>query len=88
MKSDDFSASSSDDSSFTFIQCADTQYGLIDRYVLGVSDESKITWTREIKYLKLLIQAVNSMQPKPKFMVIWYIVISLYLLFFLLFLNF
>lgn len=76
MKSDDVSASSSnspvgDDEPFTFIQCADTQFGLIDRYVLKVGDESKITWTREIKYLKLLIQAINSMQPKPKFMVIW-----------------
>jgi len=53
--------------SFQFIQAADTQFGLIDRYILK---KQKITWTREIELLRLLIKSVNILNPKPKFFVI------------------
>lgn len=56
------------DGSFSFIQAADTQFGLIDRYIKKKTDD--ITWHKEIHYLRLTIQSINSLTPKPKFMVI------------------
>ncbi|CAF0893039.1 unnamed protein product [Brachionus calyciflorus] len=53
--------------SFSFVQAADTQFGLIDRYILH---KDKITWTKEIYYLKLVIQSINQLSPLPKFLVI------------------
>lgn len=28
-------------------------------------------WDKEIEYLRLTIQSINNLTPKPKFMVIW-----------------
>lgn len=56
--------------SFSFIQAADTQFGLIDRYIDNKIGDDEITWTKEIKYLRLVIESINSLQPKPKFFVI------------------
>ena len=56
---------------FTFVQCADTQLGLIDKYFHDVKDDEKVTWSRELKYLNMAIDAINALEPKPKFMIIW-----------------
>jgi serine/threonine-protein phosphatase CPPED1 len=58
---------------FTFVQCADTQFGLIDRYLRKVqytSDEDQISWTKEIHYLQLTIKSINALNPRPKFFII------------------
>jgi len=58
---------------FTFVQCADTQFGLIDRYIRKVgytNDNDNISWKKEIHYLQLTIQSINKLNPKPKFFII------------------
>lgn len=54
---------------FTFIQAADTQFGLIDRYISKKTDND-IKWAKEIHYLRLFIEKVNKLVPTPKFIVI------------------
>lgn len=54
---------------FKFIQAADTQFGLIDRYISHKTNND-IGWDKEIRYLKLAIQDWNKLTPKPKFVVI------------------
>lgn len=53
------------------MQCADTQLGLIEKYYHGVTEDEKTTWHRELKYLNMAIDAINALEPKPKFMIIW-----------------
>lgn len=53
--------------SFSFIQAADTQFGLIDQYIYK---KDGTDWSKEIYYLKLAIESINKITPKPKFMVI------------------
>lgn len=55
--------------SFTFIQAADTQFGLIDSYINNKIDD-EITWSKEIHYLRLVIESINNLSPKPKFFII------------------
>lgn len=52
---------------FTFVQAADTQLGLIDRYVLGISDYK---WEKEMALCRESIKRINEMKPKPKFYII------------------
>lgn len=52
---------------FTFVQAADTQLGLIDRYVLNIAD---YTWEKEIALCKESIRRINEITPKPKFYII------------------
>lgn len=56
---------------FSFVQCADPQLGLIEKYFHGVVEDEKVTWHRELKYLNMAIDAINALKPKPKFMIIW-----------------
>jgi len=52
---------------FTFVAGADTQFGLIDRYILKKEEPN---WDKEIALTQSAIQALNEMKPKPKFFVI------------------
>lgn len=53
---------------FTFVQAADTQFGLIDKFVKGQKAEPD--WTKEIELTKEMISNVNKMKPKPRFIVV------------------
>ena len=50
---------------FYFIQAADTQLGLIDAFF-----NDKIGWEEEIVLIEKMIQTVNQMTPKPKFLIV------------------
>lgn len=52
---------------FYFIQAADSQFGLIDRYLLKLPDPK---WDKEIKLNTAFVAAVNKLNPKPRFLVI------------------
>lgn len=52
---------------FTFVQAADTQLGLIDRYLLNIEN---FNWDKEIALCRESIRRVNEMNPKPKFYII------------------
>ena len=52
---------------FYFIQAADTQFGMQEKYVEKQIDYG---WTKEISWTKEMIQEVNNMWPRPKFMVV------------------
>ena len=52
---------------FTFVQGADCQFGLIDRYVLKKDIPN---WDKEIKLSEVAIEQINGLVPKPKFFVI------------------
>ncbi len=52
---------------FTFVQAADTQLGLIDRYLLNIED---FNWDKEKALCRESIKRINEMTPKPKFYVI------------------
>lgn len=52
---------------FTFVQAADTQFGLIDRYLLNIDD---FNWDKEKALCRESIRRINEMQPKPKFYII------------------
>jgi len=52
---------------FTFIQGADTQFGMIDGYLL----KSPIPdWKKDIRLSRESIRRINEMNPKPRFYVI------------------
>jgi len=53
--------------SFTFIQGADPQFGLIDDYILK---KPVPNWDQEIILSREAIKRINEMQPKPRFYVI------------------
>jgi hypothetical protein len=52
---------------FSFIQGADTQFGMIDSYIYKNVEPN---WEREIALTTAAIQEINEMSPKPKFFVI------------------
>lgn len=52
---------------FCFIQAADTQYGMIDKYLLKKTEPK---WDEEIRLSELAIEAINRMTPRPKFLAI------------------
>ncbi|CAL8134212.1 unnamed protein product [Orchesella dallaii] len=52
---------------FTFIQGADTQFGMIDHYLLKKDEPN---WDKEIALTRDVIQRINAMNPKPKFFVV------------------
>lgn len=52
---------------FFFIQAADTQLGLIERYLEKREDPK---WDQEVVLLKKAIACANRMQPKPKFFIV------------------
>ena len=52
---------------FTFVQAADTQFGLIDRYIYKKTEPD---WSKEIGLTQAAINMVNNMKPIPKFFVV------------------
>ena len=52
---------------FYFIQAADSQFGLIDRFLKKLP---KACWDDEIALSESLVAACNKLKPKPKFMII------------------
>ena len=52
---------------FTFVQGADCQFGLIDRYIFKKEIPN---WDKEIKLSEAAIEQINGLVPKPKFFVI------------------
>jgi len=58
---------------FFFIQAADTQLGLMDRWGTDGSDGKdypEANWDREIELCKQSVAAVNAMSPKPRFFIV------------------
>ncbi|KAK4313485.1 hypothetical protein Pmani_012242 [Petrolisthes manimaculis] len=55
------------DGPFYFIQAADTQPGLQERYVEGLKDPG---WTKEVEWTRQMVKDINKMEPRPKFLVI------------------
>jgi len=53
---------------FFFIQAADTQYGMQEKYVEG--REKDYGWDQEIRWSRQMVQEVNAMYPRPKFLVV------------------
>lgn len=52
---------------FHFIQAADTQLGLIDRYLL----KSPVpNWDKELELTRAAVKKVNAMRPLPAFFII------------------
>ena len=57
---------------FYFIHAADTQFGQFER--LGFVDrdqleDGKKPWYKEVELAERAVEVVNSMEPRPKFMV-------------------
>ncbi|GFT07137.1 hypothetical protein NPIL_178771 [Nephila pilipes] len=52
---------------FYFIQGADTQLGLIENYI---EKKPNPGWEKEIKLTKAAIEAINAMNPRPRFFVV------------------
>jgi len=52
---------------FTFIQAADTQFGMQESYV---EKKKEFGWQQEIDWSRELVRQVNAMRPRPRFMVI------------------
>lgn len=52
---------------FTFIQGADTQFGMIDSYIYKKKDPK---WDKEIILTTEAIRKINCLNPKPRFFVI------------------
>jgi len=52
---------------FTFVQAADTQFGMQESYVEKKKDYG---WQKEIEWSQELVRQVNAMEPQPRFMVI------------------
>lgn len=52
---------------FYFVQAADSQFGLIDRYILKLPEPN---WDKEIALNEAFVAACNKLEPKPKFLVV------------------
>ncbi|MPC75980.1 Serine/threonine-protein phosphatase CPPED1 [Portunus trituberculatus] len=52
---------------FTFIQAADTQLGLQEKYI---EKKTNPGWEKEVKWCTQMVTKVNKMNPAPKFLVI------------------
>ncbi|XP_006011025.1 serine/threonine-protein phosphatase CPPED1 isoform X2 [Latimeria chalumnae] len=55
---------------FYFIQGADPQFGLIKAWAVGDCDNGGDEWEEEIRLTKQAVQAINKLNPKPKFFVL------------------
>ncbi|XP_054126609.1 serine/threonine-protein phosphatase CPPED1 isoform X1 [Melozone crissalis] len=55
---------------FYFIQGADPQFGLIKAWAQGDTNNGDDEWGEEIKLTEQAVQAVNKLNPKPKFFVL------------------
>lgn len=52
---------------FVFVQAADCQLGMIDRYIKNRSGRD---WSEELTLTEQVVEACNKMEPKPRFLVI------------------
>ncbi|XP_051818954.1 serine/threonine-protein phosphatase CPPED1 isoform X1 [Antechinus flavipes] len=57
-------------SPFYFIQGADPQFGLMKAWALGDCDNCGDEWEEEIRLTEQAVQAINKLNPKPKFFVL------------------
>ncbi|XP_077173110.1 serine/threonine-protein phosphatase CPPED1 [Paroedura picta] len=55
---------------FYFIQGADPQFGLMKAYAIGDCSSGGDEWDQELKLTEQAVQAINRLDPKPKFFVI------------------
>ncbi|KAG8432942.1 hypothetical protein GDO86_017271 [Hymenochirus boettgeri] len=55
---------------FFFIQGADPQFGLMKSWEIGDCNYGGDEWEREIRLTKEAVQAINKLNPKPKFFVL------------------
>lgn len=55
---------------FYFIQGADPQFGLMKAWSTGDCDSGGDEWDQEIRLTKQAVEAVNKLNPKPKFFVL------------------
>uniref|UniRef100_A0A8V0ZCV4 Calcineurin like phosphoesterase domain containing 1 n=1 Tax=Gallus gallus TaxID=9031 RepID=A0A8V0ZCV4_CHICK len=55
---------------FYFIQGADPQFGLIKAWAVGNTGSGDDEWGEEIKLTEQAVQAINKLNPKPKFFVL------------------
>ncbi|VTJ51941.1 Hypothetical predicted protein [Marmota monax] len=55
---------------FYFIQGADPQFGLMKAWSTGNCDSSGDEWEQEIRLTEQAIQAINRLNPKPRFFVL------------------
>ncbi|XP_072312463.1 serine/threonine-protein phosphatase CPPED1 [Eucyclogobius newberryi] len=55
---------------FCFIQAADPQLGLMKAWREGDSDGGGDEWAEEVELTKQAVEAVNRLQPRPRFMVL------------------
>nr|KAF6354619.1 calcineurin like phosphoesterase domain containing 1 [Myotis myotis] len=55
---------------FYFIQGADPQFGLMKAWTTGDCDNGGDEWGQEIRLTEQAIQAINKLNPKPRFFVV------------------
>lgn len=55
---------------FYFIQGADTQFGLMKAWSTGNCDTGGDEWGQEIRLTEQAVEAINKLNPKPKFFVL------------------
>ncbi|XP_005860409.1 PREDICTED: serine/threonine-protein phosphatase CPPED1 isoform X2 [Myotis brandtii] len=55
---------------FYFIQGADPQFGLMKSWSTGDCDNGEDEWGQEIRLTEQAIQAINKLNPKPRFFVL------------------
>ncbi|KAG7161280.1 Serine/threonine-protein phosphatase CPPED1-like 2 [Homarus americanus] len=52
---------------FVFIQAADTQFGMQEKYI---EKKENYGWQQEIRWSRQMVEDVNTMFPRPKFLVV------------------
>nr|BAE22255.1 unnamed protein product [Mus musculus] len=55
---------------FYFVQGADTQFGLMKAWSTGNCDAGGDEWGQEIRLTEQAVEAINKLNPKPKFFVL------------------
>lgn len=55
---------------FSFIQAADPQLGLIKAWRMGDCDKGGDEWEEEVQLTKQAVEAINKLQPQPRFVVL------------------
>ncbi|KAM6424437.1 serine/threonine-protein phosphatase CPPED1 [Liasis olivaceus] len=55
---------------FYFIQGADPQFGLMKAYAIGDCDSGGDEWEAELQLTRQAVEAINRLNPKPKFFVL------------------
>lgn len=55
---------------FCFIQAADPQLGLMKAWRVGDCDRGGDEWAEEVQLTKQAVEAINKLQPRPRFVVL------------------